>query len=190
MLHFVTKQADGSGVLQLRMESYRNPRGVLADGRCCRSSGSSTCPVQPACRTFFTVCLSPQYQHHHQHYNAASVASDAAKADSEAECTFGRATTTFVSENRKLLDEDEPAADLNHTLSSLSSSSSLNFPFDFTWPVSARSILRNAGLVLSCMWFFCRLYNTVLQNCFIVPIIKRDFTAKNNWLYFPNITKL
>jgi len=139
LLYCVMKPADGSGVLQLRIESFRNPRGLLADGRCCATSNTATCRTQPACRTFFTICLTP----HYQLQDNSSVASDAAR-DSDDECTFGRVTTS-LSDDRESFDE-APGDAVNHTTtSSSSSSSSFNFPFDFTWPVSAYFISRNVG---------------------------------------------
>ena len=123
-------------MLQLRIESFDNRRGLLADGRCCWHAGDGgrltgrrgkPCAAVPPCRTFFTVCLT-----HHQRHNdtAALVAVDSSVFDAEDRCTFGHDTTSV--HNRNSLDASESPTS--------PATLSLYFPFDFTWPVSTLTL--------------------------------------------------
>jgi len=138
-------------MLQLRLESFDNPRGLLADGRCCwNASGLSGGTRQrgASCRPFFTVCLA-----HYQRHNITTtsvVTTDMRHFNAGVHCTFGHATTPVYDRNSF----DTTSAATNHSSSSPSSLSSLNFPFNFTWPVS-RFHLRNVNSKLLYRCFVC-----------------------------------
>lgn len=98
-----------SGYFELQLQSIRNVRGELADGRCCdgvRAPGGM-CPESDQCETFFRVCLK-EYQ---------------AVVSMEGTCTFGNVTSVVLGGNSFSYRLDTTVT-------------RLKLPFDFAWTVS------------------------------------------------------
>nr|ABD16193.1 Dl [Euprymna scolopes] len=53
----ILKQVSGSGVFQLRLKSFRNTQGLLANGNCCGQLRDGRCASSSPCTTFFRICL-------------------------------------------------------------------------------------------------------------------------------------
>ncbi|KAK7481178.1 hypothetical protein BaRGS_00027611, partial [Batillaria attramentaria] len=69
-----------SGYFELQLQSLRNIRGELADGRCCDGNRTSNGICTDQCETFFRVCLK-EYQ---------------AVVSMEGPCTFGNISSAVL----------------------------------------------------------------------------------------------
>ncbi|XP_046614315.1 neurogenic locus protein delta isoform X2 [Neodiprion virginianus] len=104
-----TSLVSGSGVFELRLNSFINEYGKDSLGKCCSGNTSKTGECSGPCRTRFRVCL--------KHYQA--------KIDTTTPCTFGAVVTPVLGDN---------VVNLSSTVSLPSFSNPIRFPFDFTWP--------------------------------------------------------
>ena len=104
-----------SGVFELRLESFKNERGLNNEGNCCNgvrttASYGSGFVCSSSCHTFFTVCLT-----HFQNY---------IPEEPRPKCTFGSYTTTVLGGN-------------NVDFDSANFKNPIRFQFEnVTWPVS------------------------------------------------------
>ena len=98
-----------SGVFELQLQSLRNARGELANGRCCdgvRSDGEQAL-CQDQCESFFRICLK-EYQ--------AIISEDGL-------CNFGNVSSAVLGGNSFSYPKDNTVT-------------FLQLPFDFAWTVS------------------------------------------------------
>lgn len=123
-----------SGVFELKLKQFRNPSGRDNQGNCCsgrQDALTGKCIGQ--CKTRFRVCL--------KHYQA--------KIDTTSPCTFGDVSTPVLGENTIDL-ALHPFMQQNYPYNTSVSINPIQFPFDFTWPVS-RILYRPFNLCYSPM---------------------------------------
>lgn len=107
-------QTEGSGLFELRLNSFRNEHGKDSLGGCCAQTDRQGSCVG-ACKTRFRICL--------KHYQA--------KIDLTSPCTFGDVVTPVLGENTFNLTKS-PYSQANND----ASVNLIRFPFEFAWPVS------------------------------------------------------
>nr|XP_034974523.1 protein jagged-1b-like isoform X1 [Zootoca vivipara] len=107
--------SEAAGTFELQIRFARNEKGVLADGRCCRSGLDPPCPVAQQCHTFFRVCLK-EYQ---------------LRALPGGPCVLGAATTPVLGGNVFSTGHQKRS---DHT-------GRVVIPFDFAWPRSYSLVL-------------------------------------------------
>lgn len=109
-------QVYGSGLFELRLKYFKNDYGKNKNGICC---SGQTDPVTNqcigTCKTRFRVCL--------KHYQT--------NIDPSSPCTFGDVMTPIVGENSMNLTALSEIPNFVNPI---------QFPFDFTWPVSKNLI--------------------------------------------------
>ena len=105
-----------SGYFELQLQSLRNVRGELADGRCCdgsrRTASRDDGVCRDQCESFFRVCLK-EYQ---------------AVVSMEGACTFGNVSSAVLGGNSF-------SYPLETTVTRL------KLPFDFAWTVSVFNLV-------------------------------------------------
>lgn len=109
--YVVVTQVHASGVFELRLKSFVNEYGKDSLGKCCSGNASKTGECSGVCKTWFRVCLK-QYQ---------------AEIDTTSPCTYGDVVTPVLGEN---------VFNLSANVAQSRFTNPINFPFDFTWPVS------------------------------------------------------
>lgn len=109
-----------SGVFELKLKQFRNPTGRNNQGGCCSGKQDPvTGKCIGKCKTRFRVCL--------KHYQA--------KIDTTSPCTFGDVSTPVLGDNTIDL-MLHPFMQQNYPYNTTVSINPIQFPFDFTWPVS------------------------------------------------------
>lgn len=108
---FPSFQTKSSGIFEISLKSFRNERGIDHAGVCCSGrSDPSTGKCIGTCKTRFRVCLK-NYQ---------------ATIDTSSLCAFGDVVTPVLGDNNVNLTNQQPEGFVNP----------IQFPFEFTWPVS------------------------------------------------------
>lgn len=113
-LPFFSFQIECSGVFELKLKTFLNANGKDNQNLCCSGrSDPTTGKCIGSCKTRFRVCL--------KHYQA--------KIDTNSPCTFGDVSTPVVGDNNVDLTQQQNNTSINP----------IQFPFDFTWPVSTHT---------------------------------------------------
>lgn len=122
---FIYLQVECSGVFELKLKQFRNPNGRDNMGNCCTGRQDPvTGKCIGKCKTRFRVCL--------KHYQA--------KIDTTSPCTFGDVSTPVLGDNTIDL-ALHPFMQQNYPYNTTVSINPIQFPFDFTWPVSSKTFI-------------------------------------------------
>lgn len=115
-------QIECSGVFELKLKTFLNANGKDNQNLCCSGrSDPATGKCIGSCKTRFRVCL--------KHYQA--------KIDTSSPCTFGDVSTPVLGDNSvDLIQQQQNGNNPNNI-----SINPIQFPFDFTWPVSTLFVL-------------------------------------------------
>uniref|UniRef100_A0A336LFP9 CSON008748 protein n=1 Tax=Culicoides sonorensis TaxID=179676 RepID=A0A336LFP9_CULSO len=114
---------EGSGTFELKLKTFFNAEGKDNQNLCCSGrQDPATGKCIGTCKTRFRVCL--------KHYQA--------KIDTTSPCTFGDVSTQILGDNN--VDLTQQGNSYNSYNTNNTSVNPIQFPFDFTWPVSLHLI--------------------------------------------------